>query len=132
MCFLVDSHRGMNWTCCVLAAGRIRILLATLGGGTCAVTCWSTGVSVRISGEGPGRGLSVPPATAARCWPGAHRRRIRDVDEVNGVAEAAAARKGAVEVDVPVVERVGPSNLRATSHIPLPKKTNFPAGAEVR
>ena len=55
------------------------------------------------------------------------------MDEVNGVAEAAAVRKGAVEVDVPVpvVERVGPSNPRATSHIP-PEKIDFPAGAEVR
>ena len=52
---------------------------------------------------------------------------LGDVDEVNGVAAAAAV--GAVEVAV--VERVGPSNPRATSHIP-PEKIDFPAGAEVR
>ena len=55
------------------------------------------------------------------------------MDEVNGVAEAAAVRKGAVEVDVPVpvVERVGPSNP-APPPTPPPEKIDFPAGAEVR
>ena len=51
---------------------------------------------------------------------------------MQGVIYVVEAGSGGSGGAVAVVERVGPSNLRATSHIPLPKKNNFPAGAEVR